>query len=155
MASFTDYIECSTCGGVKYYEDYYKIGEYRSHCLRCGAVENYVLSRDEDGNVIYNGKHPVFEHENIKGYGTFTIYSKEGFGQAGTFNDPINEETIKEFKAILDQDGVDKEKSFVLSWDGKEANLVLGKEIPEINKLSFKEWSELTLKEPSEDELSY
>lgn len=143
MGSVQDYQKCEKCGGVRFVDFYYKTGEEYSFCQRCGESRNYQIQRNDQGEALFdtNG-YLKFEEKIEKGYGTFAIVQKNGVGQVGSFNQPIPEETIQEFKKIFEGDEIDTERSYLAAWENGQQKLLYGKAIPDINTLGFDEWNQ-------------
>lgn len=152
MGSVMDYEACKECGGVVFLDYYYHTGEEYKFCQRCGTVDFLVLKRDENGKVIKD-KRPVLERDFRKGYGSYSIFYKEGNGQTGSFNEPITKEIVDRFIEIYRREDVDPDKTFLASWNEGEQTLLVGKKIPDINRLSFKEWNESIMKGNREEAL--
>lgn len=139
MGSVQDYGKCKDCGGVRFIDDYWKTGEQYNHCMRCGCSASYTLKRNEDGSVMKDAEGKFQWNEEVhQGHGVYGIFHKEsGVGQVGTFNQPITEETIEEFRKIFDEEDVDKERSYLAKWEDGKQTLLLGTTIPEQNSWDY------------------
>lgn len=148
MGSVMSEEKCKACNGVLFVDYYYKSGEEYSFCHRCGMSESFTLVRDEKGRAIKDEEgNWKFQHEKKEGHGVYGIFSVEsGVGQVGTFNDPITEETIKEFREIFAQSDVDEERSYLAKWEDGKQTLLLGNGLQDIHTMDYEDlvekWAE-------------
>lgn len=112
------------CGGVVTIDDYYKTFEIYVSCNRCGYFYSRELKRDENYKPIFDdqGK-PIYIEKELPGYGSACIWSKKGVGSIYYLREPLTKEIEEEFFKILQEEDVDKEKSYLISYD-KQTNLV-------------------------------
>ena len=125
MGSVQSEMECPQCGGSMFTDYYYKTDEEYRFCNHCGKYESWEIVRDADGKAVRkkNGK-VKFKHINRKGYGCAHIAFTDGVSQNSSFSSPIRKKDKDEFLRILNSEGVDKEKSFLLKWDEKTKTVV-------------------------------
>jgi DNA-directed RNA polymerase subunit M/transcription elongation factor TFIIS len=120
MSSAIVYLKCPKCGGMATLESF-KIGDQYISCQRCG----YDYSReqryyDEKENTIY------FKETESIGYGMYRVVKKDGMGPLVSIHTPVNEEMIEEFCRKLENDDVDKEKSFLTSYENGGLKVLYG-----------------------------
>lgn len=125
MGSVQSTIKCPQCGGDMFNDYYYKTDEEYWFCTCCGKYESWTLVRDEKGKVVFkkNGK-AKYKHINHKGYGCARIAFSGGVSQLHQFSSPIRKKDKDEFFRILDSEGIDKEKSYLLKWDESSKSVV-------------------------------
>lgn len=136
MGSVMDYVDCPQCGGqdTMFRDYYYKSGEEYWMCKRCGKHGKVEIVRDDNGNVIFDEQGKVsYNEEDLKGYGCAKIATVGHGATLSCFSNPITEEDKKEFLKILEEKEIDKEHSYLSSWNdetesvemlyGKDPNL--------------------------------
>lgn len=124
MGSFISSEKCSQCGGVYNIEDYYKTGERYCFCQHCGKIHNHAIVRDKNKNFCRdeNGK-LIFEDVMSQGYGCMAIASK-GLRTVYHIDKPIDNEIKNEYLKIIDEEGIDKDKSYLSMWDEEKNEVV-------------------------------
>lgn len=142
MGSVQDYVKCPDCGGVKFVDCHWKSGEEYSHCMRCGVSGSYTLKRNEDNTIVKDeNERFVYEQVRNEGFGIYGIFdAKSGVGQVGTFNQPITDETIEEFRQIFSKEDIDKERSYLAKWEDGKQTLLLGTELSPENSMNYDDW---------------
>ena len=132
MGSVIDYVKCNKCGRESYEDYYYKTGEEYKTCVACGKSKRHFMKR-ENGEVIFDENNvPVWVHEQNEGFGTCYLEDSNGIGSLSILKSAITQENIKEFFELLKQEGINKEKCRLTSWDDEKKELVsLYGEIPE------------------------
>lgn len=147
MASLIDIIECPQCGGLYSTDYYYRTGEEYRHCVRCGRYEEYVLVRGEDGKPVKGeDEYYQMEHKLVEGLGSAKIALKNGFAQISSLTQSVDQGIIDKFHEIMEDPDVDKDESYLSSWDSERKELVMiyGK-MPE----TYAEFNEKISKEES------
>lgn len=144
MSSVQDAIKCPQCKGV-FVTDFNcrTLEEYR-HCSRCGRTEEWVIVRNEAGEPVLdeNGNVKREYHENF-GYGSACFAGKAGISQILSFSGPVDGEIKKLYLETLENPKVDKDKSYLTSWDDdkKEVVAIFGT-VPETYEEQEKRYSE-------------
>ena len=125
MGSVQSEMKCPQCGGNMFTDYLYKTNEEYRFCPCCGKYESWTLVRDDGGKVALkkNGK-AKYTHINRKGYGCAHIAFLDGTSQVHHFFRPIRKKDKDEFFRILDSEGIDKEKSYLVKWDEVSKSVV-------------------------------
>ena len=150
MGSVISTIECPQCGGLYTTDYYYKTGEEYRSCARCGRHEEWEIVRGEDGKPVLDEKgHWQMKYELSDGYGSMRLADKNGFAQIYSLSQPVDQDLIDDFNRALEDPDIDKDGSYLSSWDPEKKELVMiyGK-MPE----SFAEFDERVSKEEAADE---
>ena len=127
MGSVIDDKKCEACDGVAFNDFYYRTGEEFSTCKRCGYSSSYCMKHNESGDVVLENNLPVFVHKVSPGFGVFHItHRSTPVSQSGSFNKPINETTIEEFKKIFAQHDIDPKNSYLAKWEDGKQTFILG-----------------------------
>jgi|GEM_PF-3499192 len=140
MSSFLFELDCKMCGRKAFSEYKRKIGTQWIHCPYCGYHydEYYLIDRKHEkktGEKLYkvtkNGKWIHRFRERI-GYGEIFIQRNSGSGCFRGLFEPVTKEVIERFSERLNSPEIDREKSYLLSFDPetKELTAIIG-EIPE------------------------
>lgn len=79
----------------------------------------FAVSKEESKGVLQCVSLKV----KTPGYGSYMIRYKAGAGELSAFSDPPSEEEINRILAVLNDDGVDSENSYLCLWDDKEKKL--------------------------------
>ena len=124
MGSVMDWIECPQCGGSMFTDYYYKSCEEYWVCKRCGKHGKVELVRDDERNVVFDkdGK-PKYCEEDVAGFGCAKIAIKGHGSSVSCFNKPITEEEKQAFFKMLEYEKVDKEQSYLSSWNAETQKL--------------------------------
>jgi hypothetical protein len=140
MSSYDDYINCKICNRDALFGFYYREGTSNIDCPYCGYQyeDYYLIDRKHEkktGEKIYKvTKDRKWIHRIRKriGYGAYCINKLSGWGYFGGFSKPITRDDIDKFIQTINRPEIDKEKSYLLSFDPttKELTAVIGK-IPE------------------------
>lgn len=122
-------IECPQCGGLYNTDYYYRTGEEYRVCSRCGRHEEWLLERDEAGKPVKD-KDGYFKtnYTQTEGFGSskFAYFAyKEGFGQIYSLSKPVDQSIIDDFMKTLDDPDIDKDESYLSSWDPEKKELVM------------------------------
>ena len=118
MGSVMDYVACPQCGGTMFTDYYYKSCEEYWVCKRCGKHGKVELVRDDNGHVIYDEKGKVqYTEEDVAGFGCAKFAIKNHGASLSCFKAPITEEDKKAFMEALEDEEVDKEHSYLSSWN--------------------------------------
>lgn len=132
MGSVQSTIRCPQCEGPMFTDYYYKTDEEYQFCTCCGKYESWTIVRDEAGKAVFkkNGK-VKYKHINRKGYGCASIAFSNGVSQVHHFSSPIRKKDKDEFFQILNSEGIDKEKSYLVKWDeGSKSVVAIHGQIP-------------------------
>ena len=126
MASSIDYMECKQCGGIVYNELNCNTLEEWQRCERCGCGFNYEAKRDKKGKLILNKKkRPKYRFKRWNGYGVIHFCFKNGNGVSYHLHKALSKRTKKSFFLELENNvEIDKEKSYLMSWDKKQKKIV-------------------------------
>ncbi|MDF2880222.1 MAG: hypothetical protein K0R54_779 [Clostridiaceae bacterium] len=132
MGSLLNYEKCKQCGKLTYDNYNYHTGEINISCTVCGKTDKHCLERDKSGNVVIEDGNPKWVHTVHDGFGSMYIEDKEGCGSLFIFDNPITEDTTKDFFKTLENKGISKEKSRLFKWDKEKNEIVsIHGEIPE------------------------
>lgn len=126
MGSVMDIIECPQCGGLYTKDYYYKTGEEYRTCARCGRHEEWVIVRDENGKPVLNEKgHLQTNYELSEGFGSLKLAYTDGFGHIYSLSSSVDQALIDEFNRALEDPNIDKDGSYLSSWDTEKKELVM------------------------------
>lgn len=118
MGSVMDWVECPQCGGSMFTDYYYKSSEEYWMCKRCGKHGKVELVRNEEGEVVFDEKGKVdYKTEDLDGYGCAKIAILGHGASFSCFNKPITEDDKKAFFEKLEEENVDKERSYLSFWN--------------------------------------
>lgn len=117
MSSSITYEKCK-CGGILTTDFNCRTFEQYSMCDRCGYLYSYELKRDDNYKAVFDENNkPIYIEQEKEGYGCACFWTKNGFGQIHHFNEPITKEIEDEFYKVLEDENIDKNKSYLLSYD--------------------------------------
>jgi len=136
MSRFLFELNCKMCGRLAFSEYNRKIATQRIRCPYCGYdyYEYYLIDREhkkKTGEKLYkvtkNGKWINGFRERI-GYGGTCIKWNSGPGYYRGIYEPVTKEVIERFSERLNNPEIDREKSYLLSFDPetKELTAVIG-----------------------------
>ncbi|TFJ91997.1 hypothetical protein [Lentibacillus salicampi] len=122
MGSICQSIACPHCGCSATEDDYYKTGERFIWCFRCG----YTYYKTIDYTV---GDVTPYNETEYKGHGMFYLVSKgkkrENDGRR-ILNRPLTEQEMNDFKAELQDEAVDLEKSYFVMYENGTFTTIAG-----------------------------
>lgn len=126
MSIVENYEICPQCGGAYYVEFNCNTGEEYKFCERCGKMEQYVMIRDDDSNVVLdeNGA-PQYISETKDGCGSVLFVMNNGASTGFSLQEPFDLEEVKAyFLKKLEDPNINKEKSYFIYWDVENKKIV-------------------------------
>lgn len=136
LASLIYALKCPCCGRSAIIDDYYHTGEKYIYCLRCGYNYSKTIESETAQSVEY-------KEEKYDGNGVFILINKDGSRKSMLLN-KVTDEHLKEHKVLFEDDTVDQEKSYLVSFkDGVFS--ILGGNPPENFHLSFEDYKKKML----------
>jgi hypothetical protein len=143
MGSVSSYGRCPICGWVAEVHDDYGLEHIILFCRYCGyRYDEFALvdrkrekktgkrcfKLTKDGKLIRRSREQI-------GYGSYRVSSVRGGACYGSIMKPLDEKSIESFRRRIDSPDVDKESSYLLSFDPttKELTAAVGK-IPDIRE---------------------
>lgn len=124
---------CPQCNGLAIDDDYYKVGKRYIYCYCCGYTYIREQYFDEEEN-----KSKLRDIES-KGCGMFRLAKKDGPGHLYSIDIPITDELIDEYKGKLENDEVDQEKSYLVSYSEGMFTVLFGN-VPEKYLISYEDY---------------
>lgn len=126
---------CPQCRGLAIDDDYYKIGERYIYCYCCGYtyIREQYFDEEENTNKL--------KEVESKGYGIFRLAKKDGPGELYSIDTPITDELITEYKEKIENDEIDREKSYLVSYSDGKFTVLFGT-VPERYLISYGEYKE-------------
>ncbi|QST02228.1 hypothetical protein IMZ31_22505 (plasmid) [Pontibacillus sp. ALD_SL1] len=127
MGSVQDTKACGKCSGMMTTDVEYRTREYFNMCKRCGFVEEAVLQKDIHGDPV-RGEHGGFllERKESGGYGVSYLQFRGGVGRTDSFIYPMENGGVKVFKDLLQNEGVLREESYLITFDQGKATVQYG-----------------------------
>lgn len=101
--------KCPQCGGVFWCQQHNTLRDISSICLRCGRAFTQIPCECVQDN---------------KGYGIVCITKKNSDKEFISVEFPYEQETINNYLAMLEQDDVDADKSYLTLWDEKSQKII-------------------------------
>lgn len=134
MASIMQNRACPKCGGIAIEDDYYKIGELYIYCYCCGYyfIRKQEFYDKEENRVSY------LEEEG-GGFGIFLLAKKDGTKSLYPLEAPLSDENLSEYKETLENNEIDKENSYLVSYGDGLFTTLFG-EVPEKYRISYEEF---------------
>ncbi|MGG1397612.1 hypothetical protein ABE288_07220 [Bacillus salipaludis] len=134
MASILINRACPQCGGIAIDEDYYKIGERYIYCYCCGY--HYIreqLYYDNKENRVH------YKEEECLGFGIFRLINKNGTSTIYPLESPITDELIAVYKGKLENNEVNREKCYLISYCDGVFTTLFG-DVPEKYRIHYEEY---------------
>ena len=124
MGSVIDYKKCPQCGGVVYDEHYYKTGEEKEFCFRCGrwSEVRFPTNDEELAQVPEDSRYLLSKGD---GLGRCMIAYANGAGRTFSLSEPYSEEIEKWYMDAMKDENVDPERSYLTRWDAATGRLVV------------------------------
>ncbi|SFB30536.1 hypothetical protein SAMN04488072_11481 [Lentibacillus halodurans] len=135
MASVCSAIACPHCGCCATEDDHYKTGEKFIWCYRCGY--SYYKTIDHVENHV-----PIYSETVYEGHGMFLLVSKDEKRETDgrrILNRPLTEQEMQAFQDAFQDDDVDLEKSYFVTYENGEFTTIAGT-VPEDFYLPFEEY---------------
>jgi Zn ribbon nucleic-acid-binding protein len=146
LASLIYALKCPCCKRSAIIDDYYNTDEKYIYCLRCGYNYSKTIERETAQSVEY-------KEEEYEGNGVFILVNKDGSRKSMLLN-KVTDEHLEEHMALFEDDTVDREKSYLVSYKD-EVFTILNGNPPANFYLSFEDYKKKMLAKYGESECDF
>jgi hypothetical protein len=147
LASIMYAVKCPGCERAAFVDDYYKTDEKYIFCMVCGYCYTKTFEKYTENTIKY-------KEEEREGHGMFVLENKDGSCEKMILNEGLTVEQLEELKALLMERGVNKEKSYLISFEKGVFTLLFGNP-PEHFHLSFEEYQKKMIAKYGEPEYDF
>lgn len=124
MGSVINYEKCPQCGGIVYDEYYYKSGEEKKICFRCGKwLDVHLPTNDEEFAQLPEGSRYLVSKG--EGFGRCSIAFTGGVSRSFSLGEPYSEKIEKWYMEAMEDEKVDQEKSCLTRWDAETGQIIV------------------------------